>query len=105
MTNAVSGNVADRTRGLAQKAMTEHGDLIGVVIAGIVAAILMRYVTAVAQPAAIHALLAVAAVGAIVCAYLLLGRSKADPEWKLATVIGAAVVSALCFRLLTLLTM
>ena len=96
MTNAVSVNVA-------QKAMTEHRDLIGVVIAGIVAAILMRYVTAVAQAAAIHALLAVVAVGAIVCGYLLLGRSKATPEWKLATVVGAAVVSALCFRLLTML--
>ena len=105
MTNAVSGNMADRTRGFAQKAMTEHRDLIGVVIAGLVAAILMRYVTAVAHPAAIHALLAMVAVAAIVWAYLLLGRSKADPEWKLATVVGAAVVSALCFRLLTMLTM
>src|ERR1700694_5779342 len=87
MTNAVSGNVADRTRGLAQKAMTEHRDLTGVFIAGIVAAILMRYATAAAAPAALHAVLAVAASGAIVYAYLLLARSRAAPEWKLVVTV------------------
>ncbi len=101
MTNAVSGNAAGSTRGLAQKAMTEHRDLVGVFIAGIVAAILMRYVTAVAQPVGAHALLAIVAVGAIVCGYLLLGRSKADSEWKLATVAATAVVAGLVFQLLT----
>jgi hypothetical protein len=103
MTNAVSGNVTDRTRGLAQKAMTEHRDLTGVFIAGIIAAVLMRYVTAVATPAAIHAVLAVVAAGAIVCAYLLLARSKVSPEWKLVAAVAAAVVSAVCFRLLSML--
>jgi hypothetical protein len=103
MTNAVSGNVADRTRGLARKAMTEHRDLVGVFIAGIVAAVLMRLATGVAQPAGIHALLAVVAVGALVCGYLLLGRSQAEAEEKLAAVAATAVVAGLCFQLLTLL--
>ena len=103
MTNAVSGKFADKTRGLAQKAMTEHRDVTGVFIAGIVAAILMGYVAAVAQPAAIHAVLAVASAGAIVYAYLSLARSTVSPEWKLAALLGTAIVSAACFRLVTML--
>jgi hypothetical protein len=99
MTNAVSGNTADRTRAL----MTEHRDLVGVFIAGIVAAILLRYVTAVAHPVAAHALLALVAVGAIVCGYLLLGRSKAETEWKLGTVAATAIGAGVVYELLTML--
>ena len=103
MTNAVSGT-ADRTRDLAQKTVNEHGDLVGLFIAGIVAAVLLRYATAVTHPRAIHAVLAVVGALAIVAAYLLVSRAKVSSEWKLAAVVGTGVVSALCFRLLTMLT-
>lgn len=103
MANTLSG--ADRTRGLAQKTMAEHRDLVGVFIAGIAAAILMRYVTTVAQPVAAHAVLAIVAVGAIVCGCLLLGRSKAETEWKVATVAATAIVAGLVYQLLTKLMM
>jgi hypothetical protein len=103
MTNAVSGNAAGRTPRLAQKAMTEHRDLTGACIAGIVAAILMRFATAGGHPTAFHAVLAIASVGSIVCGYLLLARSTVIAEWKLAALLGTAVVAVLCFRLLTML--
>ena len=100
MTNAVSAG----TREFAQKTVNEHGDLVGLFIAGIVAAILLRYATAVAQPRGIHAVLAVAGALAIVAGYLLVSRAKVSAEWKLVAVVGTGIVSALCFRLLTILT-
>jgi hypothetical protein len=103
MTNAVSGNLAHGTRGLASKAMTDYRDLSAAVIAALVAAILLRLATVVAQPSATHAVLAVLGTVAIVAGYLLIGRSTAPPEWKLATVVGAAILAALGFRLLTML--
>ena len=101
MTNAA--RISDKTRGFARKATTDHKDLTGVFISAIVAAIIMRYVTAVTGPGAVHAVLAVVAVGAIVCAFVLLAKSKATAEWKLLALVGAAVVSGLCFALLTTL--
>lgn len=103
MTNAVSGNLAHGTRGLANKAMTDYRDLSAAVIAALVAAILLRLATVVAQPRATHAVLAVLGTAAIVAGYLLIGRSTATSEWKLATVVGAAILAALSFRLMTML--
>jgi len=103
MTNAVSGKIAGGTPGLAHKAMTEHRDLTGACIAGIVGAILMRFATLAGHPGLVHAALAVVSVAAIVSGFLLLARSAVAAEWKLAALAGTSIIAALCFRLLTML--
>jgi len=50
----------------------------------------------------LHLILALIAVCAVVGAYLSIARSNADAGLKAANIIGAAVVSLVCFALLSL---
>ena len=97
MATAAKQDAGQKARALINKAKTEHSDLTGAYIAAVVAALLMSYVTSVAKPGAVHAVLAILGVGAIVWAYLLVARSKADGGWKVVTLIGALILAALCF--------
>ena len=90
-------------RGPAQEATSDHKHLAGAYISGAVAAIIMRYVASVAKPGFLHLILALIAVCGIVGAYLFVARSNADPGLKAGTIVGAAVVSGLCFALVSLL--
>ena len=67
---------------MIQKAMTDHKYLTRAYIGGAVAAILMRFAASAAKPGILHLILALIAVAAIV---------------------GAAVVSGLCFALVSLI--
>jgi hypothetical protein len=87
---------ADKGRGLTQKADSDHTDLIVAGISALAAAIVMSFVASVGKPGGIHVLLAIAAVFAIVWAYLMVARSSQDSAWKAGTVIGAGVIGALC---------
>ena len=88
---------------LAQKAMTDHKYLTNAYIGGAVAAILIRYVAGVGKPGVFDLILALIAVCAIVGAYMSVARSNADAGLKAATIVGAAVVSGLCFYLVSLI--
>ena len=88
---------------LADKAMTDHKHLTSAYIGGAVAAILMRYAASVAKPGIFDLILALIAVCAIVVAYLSVARSNADGGLKAANIVGAAVVSGLCFSLVSLI--
>jgi hypothetical protein len=88
---------------LADKAMTEHKHLMSAYVSGAVAAILMRFAASAAKPGIFHLILALIAVCAIVAAYLSIARSNADGGLKAANIVGAAVVSGLCFTLVSLI--
>jgi hypothetical protein len=90
-------DAGQKARSLVDKARTEHADLTGAYISAIIAALIMSYVTSVAKPGIVQAVLAIVSIGAIVWAYMLVARSKADSSWKVATLVGALVVAALCF--------
>jgi len=87
---------------MIQKAMTDHKYLTRAYIGGVVAAILIRFAASAAKPGMLHLILALIAVCAVVGAYLSIARSNADAGLKAANIIGAAVVSLVCFALLSL---
>jgi hypothetical protein len=88
---------------LLQKATTDHKDLLGACASGAVATILIRYVASVGHPGIVHVVLALLAVVGFVAGFLLIARSSVEPAVKAGTVIGAAVVSGLCFALVSYL--
>ena len=88
---------------LVKKATTDHKDLTSAYVSGAVAAIIMRYVTSVAKPGIGDVVLALIAVCGIVGAYLFVARSNADPGLRAATIVGVAIVSGVCFALVSLL--
>ena len=77
--------------------MTDHKYLTRAYIGGAVAAILMRFAASAGKPGVLHLILALIAVCAIVGAYLSVARSNADGGLKAANIVGAAVVSGVCF--------
>ena len=91
------------TQDLLQKATSDHKDLTAACVSGALATIVIRYVASVGHPSIIHAVLALLAVAGFVGAFLLIGRSSAEPAAKAGTVIAAAVVSGLCFALVSYL--
>jgi|GraSoiStandDraft_44_1057316.scaffolds.fasta_scaffold362153_1 hypothetical protein len=88
---------------LLQKATTDHKDLLGAYASGALATILIRYVASVGHPGIVHVVLALLAVVGFVTGFLLIARSSVEPAVKAGTVIGAAVVSGLCFALVSYL--
>jgi hypothetical protein len=85
----------------SQQAMRDR-DLISGLISGALAAIVMSYVANVAQPGILHAVLALASVGATVVAYLYIARAKVDAPFKAGAIIAIGVVSALYLILLSM---
>jgi hypothetical protein len=90
--------------GSMHNTMHEHKDLLTACISAGIAAILMAYVVTVQKPAAFHLILALASVGAITWAYLLVGRSSATSEQKAGAIVGAAIVAGICFEIVTYLS-
>ena len=90
-------------RELLQKATTDHKDLIGAYVSSALATIVIRYVASVGHPSFVHVVLALLAVVGFVGAFLLIARSSAEPAVKAGTVVGAAVISGLCFVLVSYL--
>ena len=86
---------------LLLKATGDHKDLLGAYVSSALATIIIRYVASVGHPSIIHMVLALVAVVGFVAAYLLIARSSAEPGVKGGTVIGAAVVSGLCYVLVS----
>ena len=87
----------------AQKATTDHKELTTAYVSAAVATVLIRYVASVDRPGIPHLILALIAVCGIVGAYLSIARSNASEQLKAGTVIGAAVVSGVCFALVSFL--
>jgi peptidoglycan/LPS O-acetylase OafA/YrhL len=85
-----------------QKALQDR-DLISACVCGLLAALVMSYVANVSKPGAVHVLLALIGLGAILGGFLFVARSKAESEWKAATAIAGGLVSVLCFLLLSML--
>jgi hypothetical protein len=88
---------------LLQKATSDHKDLLAAYVSGALATIIIRYVASVSHPSIVHVVLALLAVVGFVGAFLLIARSSAEPAVKAGTVVGAAVVSGLCFVLMSYL--
>ena len=88
---------------LLQKATTDHKDLLGAYASSALATIVIRYVASVGHPSIVHVVLALLAVVGFVSAFLLIARSGVEPAVKAGTVMGAAVVSGLCFALVSYL--
>ena len=88
---------------LLQKATTDHKDLLGAYASSALATIVIRYVASVGHPGIVHVVLALLAVVGFVSAFLLIARSSVEPAVKAGTVMGAAVVSGLCFALVSYL--
>jgi uncharacterized membrane protein YjjP (DUF1212 family) len=88
---------------LLQKATSDHKDLLGACVSGALATIVIRYVASVGHPSIVHVVLALLAVVGFVGAFLLIARSSAEPAVKAGTVVGAAVVSGMCFVLVSYL--
>ena len=86
-----------------QKAVTDHKDLIGAYVSGALATVLIRYVATIGHPSIAHVVLALLAVVGFVSAFLLIARSSVEPAVKGGSVIGAAVVSGLCFAVVAYL--
>ena len=63
------------------------------------AAVVIRYVASATHPTFSHSLFAVLAVGGIVAAYLLIARSRLDPDATAANIIAAAVLGGICFAI------
>ena len=88
---------------LLQKATGDHKDLLGAYVSSALATIIIRYVASVGHPSIVHMVLALIAVVGFVVAYLLIAGSSAEPGVKGGTVVGAAVVSGVCFALVSYL--
>jgi hypothetical protein len=88
---------------LFQKATTDHRDLTAAYVSSALATIFIRYVASVGRPGFVHMVLALLSVAGIVGAFLLIARSSAEPALKAGTVVGAAVVSGLCFAVVAYL--
>jgi hypothetical protein len=88
---------------LLKKTTSDHKDLLGAYVSGALATIVIRYVASVGHPSIVHVVLALLAVAGFVTAFLLIARSSAEPGVKGGTVIGVAVVSGLCFALVSYL--
>jgi hypothetical protein len=88
---------------LLQKVMSDHKDLLGAYVSGALATIVIRYVASVSHLGIVHVVLALLAVVGFVTAFLLIAGSRAEPGVKAGTVIGAAVVSGLCFTVVSYL--
>ena len=88
---------------LLQKATSDHKDLVGAYVSSALATIVIRYVATVGHPSMVHVVLALLALVGFVAAYLLIARSSAEPGVKAGTVVGAAVVSGVCFALVSYL--
>jgi Flp pilus assembly protein TadB len=88
---------------LPQKATSDHKHLTAAYVSGALATIVIRYVASVGHPSIVHAVLALLALAGFVAAYLLIARSSAEPGVKAGTVVGAAVVSGVCFALVSYL--
>jgi len=84
---------------LLQKATSDHKDLIAAYVSSALATIVIRYVTTIGHPSVVHMMLALLAVVGFVTAFLLIARSSVEPGVKAGTIVGAAVVSGLCFDL------
>ena len=80
-----------------QKALSDHKGLIGAYVSSALAAILIRYVASVGHPSFGHVILALIAVLGFLGAFLLVAQSAVAPTTKAGTVIGAAVISGICF--------
>ena len=70
-------------------------------ICGFAAAILMSYVTSVAKPGALHVLLALLGLAAVLGGFLSIAHSKLAPDPKAVAGIGIGLVSVLVFVLLS----
>ena len=88
---------------LLRKATTDHKHLLGAYVSGALSTIVIRYVASVGHPSFVHVVLALLAVVGFVGAFLLIAQSSAEPAVKAGTVVGAAVVSGLCFVLVSYL--
>jgi len=80
-----------------QDATIDRTELIGAIAIGALAAIIIRCVASVQHPGFGHLLLALIAVAGFLAAYLLIAVSNAASEVKVGTIVGAAVVSGICF--------
>jgi len=69
--------------------------LVSALISAALAAILMSYVANVAKPGILHAVLALATIGATVSAYLFIARSEVDVTYKGGAVIALGIASVL----------
>jgi FtsH-binding integral membrane protein len=91
------------SRSLMEKATSEYKDLTSAAACAAAAGILLGYVAGVAKPGGGHLLLALVALAAIVWAYMLVGRSQAEAEWKAGTIIGSGVIGLICLLLVSAL--
>jgi hypothetical protein len=80
-----------------QKSSDDHKYLIGAVVSGALAAIVIRYVASVGHPGFVHAVLALLAVAGFVSAYLLVAKGNFNAEMTGVAIIGTALVSGICF--------
>jgi hypothetical protein len=86
-----------------QNATTDHSDLVVAFVTSALAAIVIRYVAGVQHPVFGHLVLALFAVSGFLAAFLLIGRSTAAPEVKAGSIVGAAIVSGICFTVMSYL--
>ena len=86
-----------------QNVTSDHTDLIGAFVSSALAAVVIRYVASVQHPVFGHLVLALFAVAGFLAAFLLIGRSKAALEVKAGSIVGAAVVSGICFAVVSYL--
>ena len=86
-----------------QSVTTDHTHLIGTLVSSVLATIIIRYVASVQSPSFVHLVLALISVAGFLGAFLLVGRSPAAPEVKAGTIVGAAIVSGICFDVMSYL--
>jgi hypothetical protein len=75
--------------------------LLGAYASSALATVIIRYVAGVSEPSFYHVALALIAVLGFLAAFLLIARAGVEPGAKAANVIGAAVVSAICFAIVS----
>jgi hypothetical protein len=83
------------------KVQGDHPEIICAYASSALAAVFIRYVAGVAHPIYGHVVLALFALGGFLAAYLLIAGSRIEPAAKAANIIGAAVVSGICFAVVS----
>ena len=83
-----------------QKAVRD-ADLISGGISGLIAAVLLSYVASSSKPGILHLIFAFVGLAAVLAGYLFVARANVEPQWKAGAVIATAVVSVVCFVLLS----
>jgi hypothetical protein len=84
-----------------QKPTNINQHLLGAYASSALATMIIRYVAGVTQPTFGHAALALIAVFGFLAAFLLIARADVEPGAKATNVIGAAVVSVICFAIVS----